>query len=128
MDHLRVAAGEPDPPAGHVVALRERRELDRDVAGAGDLEDRGRLVAVEGDVFLDVLGVDDAAVFQRDALLLAVEVGVVETRDGVFVNDRLLVKQAGDEAALEQVLRDDLFDVAGLGDSCDLRYNSLTDC
>ena len=50
MTRTRVADHESDAPAGHVVALREGEELDGDVFGAGDLEDAGRLVAVEGDV------------------------------------------------------------------------------
>ena len=49
-DELLVADHESDAPAGHVVALRQREELDRDIFGAGNLHDAGRLVAVEGDV------------------------------------------------------------------------------
>ena len=49
-DEHRVADHEADAPAGHVVALRQSEELDGDVFGAGNLEDAGRLVAVEGDV------------------------------------------------------------------------------
>ena len=50
VDQLLVADHEADAPAGHVVGLREREELDGDIFGAGNLKDAGRLVAVEGDV------------------------------------------------------------------------------
>jgi len=49
-DQLGVAGHKADPPAGHVVALGEREELDRDVLGARHLQDRRRHVAVEHDV------------------------------------------------------------------------------
>ena len=69
------------------------------------------LVAVKGDVLLDVLRVDDAAVAQRDALLLLVEVYVVEGLDGVVLLDGLLVEQLLDDAALDEVLVHDAGDV-----------------
>jgi hypothetical protein len=50
VDEHRVADHEADAPAGHVVTLRQGEELDGDIFGAGNLEDAGRLVAVEGDV------------------------------------------------------------------------------
>src|SRR5438552_3705149 len=50
MHQVLVADHEADAPARHVVALRHGEELDRDVARAGHLHDRGRLVAVERDV------------------------------------------------------------------------------
>ena len=49
-DEHGVADHESDAPAGHVVALRQREELDGDVFCAGDFKHAGRLVAVEGDV------------------------------------------------------------------------------
>ena len=49
-DQLAVADHEADAPAGHVVALREREELDRDVFRAGNLHDRRRAVAVEDEI------------------------------------------------------------------------------
>ena len=74
-----------------------------------------RLVAVHGDVLVDVLGVDDAAVPQRHPVLLGVELGLVQGLDvvGVLVHG-LLVEQALDDAALEQVLADDFGNVLGL--------------
>jgi len=39
MDHLRVAAHEAQPPAGHIVRLRRREELDPDLLGPGHLEE-----------------------------------------------------------------------------------------
>ena len=68
-----------------------------------------RLVAVARDVVLDLLRVDDAAVAQDDAVLLLVE------RD-VRLGDELLrllrvVAEALDDAALDEVLGDDLLDV-----------------
>src|SRR5690606_10540397 len=50
VDELAVADHEADAPARHVVALAHGEELDRDVARAGHLHDRRRLVAVEDDV------------------------------------------------------------------------------
>src|SRR5258706_1125595 len=50
VDEILVAHHETDAPAGHVVALRHREELDRDIAHALDLHDRRRLPPVEGHV------------------------------------------------------------------------------
>jgi len=49
-DQLGTADHEADPPAGHVVALRQREELHGDLFCAGDFEDGGRAVAVEDQV------------------------------------------------------------------------------
>ena len=70
------------------------------------------LVAVAGDVILDLLGIDDAAVSQNDAVLLLVE-------RNVGVGDELLgligiVAEARNDAALDEVLGDDFLDVLGL--------------
>ncbi len=65
-------------------------------------------VAVLGDVLVDVLGVDDAAVAQGDARLLFIERGLIQGLDGVVIHHGLLVQQPLDNAALEQVLGDDL--------------------
>src|SRR5262249_3630166 len=46
-DDLRIADGHADAPAGHVEALRQRVELDADLAGAVQLEKAHRPVAVE---------------------------------------------------------------------------------
>src|SRR5687767_798623 len=50
VDHAGVAAHEAEAPAGHVVRLRRGEDLDADLLGARDLEERRRLVAVEGEV------------------------------------------------------------------------------
>jgi hypothetical protein len=49
-DQALVADRETDAPAGHVVGLGERGELDRDVDGARHLQDRRRRLAVEIDL------------------------------------------------------------------------------
>ena len=56
-------------------------------------------VAVVGDVFVDVLRVDDAAVFEGHPQLLFVKVGLPQALDGVLL-DRLGVEEALDDAAL----------------------------
>ena len=65
VDHLLVAGAETDAPAGHVVGLAHRRELDADVLGALGRQEAGGLVAVEerlavgevvDDLELEVLG------------------------------------------------------------------------
>ena len=53
-------------------------------------------VAVVGDVLVDVLRVDDAAVLQRHPALLFVEVGLPQALDGVLL-DRLGVEKAENE-------------------------------
>jgi hypothetical protein len=59
-----VADHEADPPAGHVVALRHREELDCDVACAGHLHDRRRPVVVEHDVGIrEVVHDEDVVLF-----------------------------------------------------------------
>ena len=68
-----------------------------------------RLVAVARNVVLDLLGVDHAAVAEDDAVLLLVE------RD-VRLGDKLLrllrvIAETLHDAALDEVLRDDLLDV-----------------
>ena len=48
--HVAVAGGEADPPAGHVVALGHRREFAADLLGPLDRQEARRLIAVEADV------------------------------------------------------------------------------
>src|SRR5689334_2327233 len=50
VDQVGAAAHPADPPAGHVVRLRERVELEADLLRAGYLKERERLVPVEGDL------------------------------------------------------------------------------
>ena len=67
-DRLGRARRPADPPAGHVVELRRRAELERDVLRARRLQGRGRHVPVERD--LAVRGV-----VQQDQVVLARERG-----------------------------------------------------
>ncbi|OQC18537.1 MAG: hypothetical protein BWX70_03487 [Verrucomicrobia bacterium ADurb.Bin070] len=64
-----------------------------------------RLVAVAGDVFVDLIRVDHAAVTQHDAKLLLVEVDALDA--DVDLALVLVVEQAGDHAAFDDVLFDD---------------------
>src|SRR6266446_3909081 len=50
VDHARIAADEAHPPARHVVGLGHGEELHPHVLGPRHLEERGGLVAVEGEV------------------------------------------------------------------------------
>ena len=71
-DQVAVADHEADAPAGHVVALRQGEELDRDVLRARHLHDRRRLVAVEDDVGIGEVVHDDrcrARAAERDDAL-----------------------------------------------------------
>ncbi len=70
-------------------------------------------VAVGPQVFVDGLRIDDAAVAQGDAELVLVEAGLSQG-GGRLVLLAALLQQAGDDAALDQVLGDDLRHV-GLG-------------
>ena len=73
------------------------------------------LVAVKGDVFVDVLGIDHAAVPQRDALLLLVEADLVEALlNAGLVGLVIHVDQVLNLAALQQVLGHDLVHVFNL--------------
>src|SRR6202012_3467090 len=47
IDQHRIADHEADAPAGHIVGLRESKELDSDLFRARNLEHAGRLIAVE---------------------------------------------------------------------------------
>ena len=49
-NQIAVADHEADAPAGHVVALRERKELDGDIFRAGNLHHGGRAVAIEDEI------------------------------------------------------------------------------
>ena len=61
------------------------------------------LIAVHGYVFIDIFGVDNAAVAQRDSLLLFIELSLVEALDGV-AGDGVIVEQMLDYSALDEVL------------------------
>ena len=88
----------------HFVDDLLRRHLEEDLLD--------RLVAVARDVVLDLLGVDHAAVTEDDAVLLLVEWDV-------RLGDELLrllgvIAETLNDAALHEVLGDDLLDVRGL--------------
>ena len=72
--------GEAHAPAGHGVGLGQRGELDRDVLGALDLQDRGRRVAVEVDLGVGEVGEHPEVVLLREADQVAVEVEVADLR------------------------------------------------
>ena len=70
------------------------------------------LIAVAGDVVIDLLGIDNAAVPQNDAVLLLIE-------GNIGVGDELLgligiVTETRDDTALNEVLGDDFLNVLGL--------------
>src|SRR3972149_7152761 len=48
VDDVLVTDREANAPAGHVVALRQREELDAHILGAGHLKKTRRVVTVEG--------------------------------------------------------------------------------
>ena len=71
-----------------------------------------RLIAVHGDVLVDIFGVDDAAVPESDPVLLGIELGLVQGFDPVgILGNGLLIEQMLDHTAFEQVLADDLRDI-----------------
>ena len=61
MDDLLVADAKADAPTRHVVALRQREELDADVLGARHLEKTRRLIAVECQIGIGQIVDDDEA-------------------------------------------------------------------
>ena len=75
-----VADGEAHAPAGHGVGLGERGELDRHVAGALDLEDRGGRVAVEVDLGVGEVGEHPEVVLLGEGDEIAVEIEVADLR------------------------------------------------
>ena len=86
-DDLGVAHQERHPPPRHRERLGERVQLDGHVLGPGDLQDRRRLVAVEGDVGIgEVVHEDDVVLTGEvdDAL----HPGQVDTRRGGVVGER----------------------------------------
>ena len=61
------------------------------------------LIAVVCDIFVNVFGVDYAAVAKRDSVLLLIELGFLERLDFLTV-DCLIIKKSLDHAALEKML------------------------
>ncbi len=101
------AGAAPAPQAGGLDVVDDL--LGRDLLGQ-DAAQGG--VAVHADVLVDVLGVDDAAVAQGDAQLVLVESGVGQGGGGAALV-ALHVEQPLDDAALDDVLRNDLPHVVG---------------
>ena len=94
------AAAAPQAGSQHQVNDLLGGHLCEDLAESG--------VAVLGDVLVDILRIDDAAVAQGNAHLLGIERGLIQGLGGIVIHHCLLVQQPLDNAALEQVLRDDL--------------------
>ena len=65
-DHFAIANRKPHAPARHVVALRQREELDADIFRAGHLHHRRRLVTVEAQVRVREILRDHDVVFARE--------------------------------------------------------------
>ena len=80
VDEPGVADGEAHAPAGHGVGLGERGELDRHVAGALDLEDRGGRVVVEVDLGVGEVGEHPEVVLLGEGDEIAVEIEVADLR------------------------------------------------
>ena len=70
-----------------------------------------RLVSVTGDIFLDILRIDETTVAKYDTELLLVELDVLATDMGALA---LIVQQALDLAALYQMLADQFLRIAWL--------------
>ena len=62
-----------------------------------------RLIAASGDVFVNVLGIDEAAIAQDDAQLLAIEGDIVIEGD-CLMGDGLFVRQPLNNTALDERL------------------------
>ena len=105
VDQAGVADGEAHAPAGHGVGLGERGELDRDVAGAVDLQDRGRRIAVEIDLGIGEVGEHPEVVLLREGDEIAVEIEIADLgrrvgREGDDERHRL--RDRVDDGALER--------------------------
>ena len=73
------------------------------------------LVAVEGKILIDVLGIDHAAVAKRDSLLMLVELDFVKGLAGFLILcAMILVDQMLHGTALEQMFGNDLVDIVHL--------------
>ncbi len=89
-DHPGIAADEAEPPAGHVVRLRGREDLDADVARARHLEERWRLIAVEREIGVREV-VDD------HQTVLAGEVDDLHEEVAVHAHRRRVVREGEDQ-------------------------------
>ena len=64
-------------------------------------------------IFVDILGIDESAVTQSDTELLLIEAHVLRVAD-VLLGVGVLIEQAGDLAALDHMLLDDLLGILRL--------------
>ena len=94
-----------------ILKLRNEDDVDDVLRGHFGKHFAESLVAVVSDVFLDLFGVDDAAVSKSHAVLFFIKIGIVERLDGTVVGDRLFVQEAGNDASFDDVLVDDLVHV-----------------
>src|SRR6476661_5424664 len=90
VDHLAVAAHEAHPPAGHVVGLGQREDLDPHVLGPRDLEEGRRPEAVVGEV-----GVGE--VVHHHQLVLAREVDHLHEELAVHAEGGGVVREGQDQ-------------------------------
>ncbi|OPY04819.1 MAG: hypothetical protein A4E67_02230 [Syntrophaceae bacterium PtaB.Bin038] len=112
---LRELPLEPRREPGAAAAAQARFEdLRDDLLGRHLREGLSHArVAVAGDVLLDVLGVDEAAVSQHPEILKREEGDLLHRGDTLFLA-RLLVEEPLDGASLDEVLLDELGDVLRL--------------
>ena len=84
-----------------------------------------REIPVQSDVLLDVLRVDDAAVFERDAHLFCIEIGLGKRKDLAVCVHRLRIQQILADHALDDVLVNDPLGAfrRSLGVECSLRIH-----
>ena len=72
-----------------------------------------RLIAVKGQVFIDIFRRDQAAVAQRDTRLVLIKGHLVKRKIHSRLRLLVMMQQALDHAALQKVLGDDLLNIAG---------------
>src|SRR5438093_416812 len=89
-DHSGVAADEAETPAGHVVRLRGREDLDADVARARHLEEGRRPIAVEREVGVREIVDDHEA-------MLACELDDLHEEVAVHAHCRRVVREGEDQ-------------------------------
>ena len=71
------------------------------------------LITIHRDIFVDAFGIDNTAVAERNALLLCVEGGLVESEDIVALYG-FFIKEMTNRIAANEVFGNDLFHIFGL--------------
>ena len=66
-----------------------------------------RFIAVKSDILLDVLGIDDAAVLERDPHLLGIEIRLAQRQDLAVSVDRLRIQKILADHSVHDVLVND---------------------